>query len=104
VPELDTPELKRTVFVIPPEFTKRFTGDDRPRLEILNDVAQRIVDAQRGLHPQYVFTYRDYRGQRRRVLKMLNNGWKARARARFKALSQGFRAGGAEGIHAHPSA
>ena len=27
-----------------------------------------------------------------------------RARARFKALSQGVRAGSAEGIHAHPNA
>jgi integrase len=77
VPELDTPELKRTVFIIPEEVTKCFTDDPHPRLLVLNDAAQRIVDAQRGLHPRYVFTYKDVRGGRDRLCYMLNSGWKA---------------------------
>jgi hypothetical protein len=54
VPELDTPTSRRTVFVLP-EGVRPSTG----RLEpwILNDVAQSIVDSQRGLHQRYVFTF-----------------------------------------------
>ncbi len=42
VPELDTPELQRTVFVLPEEATKCRTEDPHPRLLVLNDAAQRI--------------------------------------------------------------
>jgi integrase len=41
VPELDTPEIKRTVFVLPEWVTK----NKEARVVVLNDVAQRIVDA-----------------------------------------------------------
>jgi integrase len=43
VPELDTPTMKRSVFLLPGSVTK----NGRPRLAILNDVAQSIVESQR---------------------------------------------------------
>jgi hypothetical protein len=53
VPELDTPEIKRTVFVLPEWLTK----NQEERVVVLNDVAQGIVDRLRGGHPTYVFTW-----------------------------------------------
>jgi hypothetical protein len=87
IPELDPPELKRTVFIIPEQVTRCFTDDPHPGLLVLNDAAQKIVDAQRGLHPRYVFTYKDVRGNRDRLDHMLNSGWKAarrRAAVRYR--------------------
>jgi len=52
VPELDTPEIRRTVFVLPEWVTK----NKEARVVVLKDVAQRIVHELRGQHPTYVFT------------------------------------------------
>lgn len=53
--ERKIPELKKSVFLIPPsEFKAK-----RWHVLILNDVAQRCIDEQRGKHPLYVFTYTD---------------------------------------------
>lgn len=43
------------------------------------------MNAQRGLHPRYVFTYKDVRGERDRLAYMLNSGWKA---ARTRAANR----------------
>jgi integrase len=51
--EVRVPELGTSVFIIPGSRVKN--GDDR--LVVLNRVARSIIDAQRGLDPQYVFTY-----------------------------------------------
>ena len=48
VPELETPEIRRTVFVIPGEVAKNRTEDPQPRLLVLNDAAQSIIDSVRG--------------------------------------------------------
>jgi integrase len=83
VPELDTPTMKRSVFLLPETVTK----NGRPRLAILNDVAQSIVEAQRGEHEKYVFTYLDFRGERTRLGTLRNSGWIAarrRASARYR--------------------
>ncbi len=61
VPELDTPEIKRTVFVLPEWVTK----NKEARVVVLDDVAQRIVDELRGQHPTHVFTWEDRKGRRR---------------------------------------
>jgi integrase len=82
VPELDTPEIKRTVFVLPEWLTK----NKEARVVVLNDVAQRIVDERRGQHPTYVFTWVDRKGQQRRFCRLNNSGWRAarrRAAARY---------------------
>lgn len=51
--EVSVPELKRSVFVVPPEAFK--TG--RQHVLVLNDVAWAIVERRRGLHDEFVFTY-----------------------------------------------
>jgi integrase len=47
-------ELGRSVFLIPAEEFK----SKRPHVLVLNDVAWRIVEGQRGLHSEFVFVYR----------------------------------------------
>lgn len=83
VPELDTPTIRRTVFLLPGEVTK--TG--KPRVLVLNDTAQSIVESQRGLHERYVFSFADSRGARNRLNTLRNSGWIAarlRASSRYK--------------------
>lgn len=60
------------VFVIPGQFHKN--GEDR--IVVLNSVARRIVDGQRGEHPDYVFTYEGH------PLKRINNHAFRKARNR----------------------
>ena len=73
--EVSIPELGRSVFIIPPEAFKT----KRPHVVILNDVAWSIVEAQRSLHPIWVFPFRG-----RRINRMNNSGWKdARRNARL---------------------
>ena len=87
VPELDTPEIKRTVFVLPEWLTK----NKEARVVVLNDVAQSLVEGVRAQHPTYVFTWEDRKARRRR--------WKAarrRAAARYpeklgRPAPEGFR-------------
>lgn len=47
------PGLKVSIFVVPREFVK---GRKRERIIVCNSVAQQIIDGQRGLHPERVFT------------------------------------------------
>jgi hypothetical protein len=58
------PELGRSVFVVPAESFK----SKRDRVVILNDAS--IVQAQRGLHPIWVFPFRGHR-----IDSMNNTGW-----------------------------
>lgn len=59
--EIAVPELNTTVFLIPADFGGRHenagvkNGDER--LVILNDVAKKVIDGQRGLDPVHVFPY-----------------------------------------------
>src|ERR1700674_1047656 len=64
--EVAVPEIGRSVFVIPPEAFKT----KRAHVVILNDVAWSIVEAQRSLHPIWVFPFRG-----RRIHTMNNRGW-----------------------------
>ncbi len=70
--EVPVPALDTSVFIVPGKLVKN--GDDR--LVVLNDVAKRVVDAQRGEHPTHVFTFASAPVQR-----MLNGAW-CRARKR----------------------
>jgi integrase len=70
--EVAIPELGRSVFVIPPEAFKT----KRPHVVILNDVAWSIIEAQRSLHPIWVFPFRG-----KPINTMNNNAWQ---RARRK--------------------
>jgi integrase len=65
--EFEIPELNTSVFIIPGKYIK----NRQDRLIILNDHARAIVNEMRGIHPEYVFTFRGHRIQR-----ILNSGWK----------------------------
>ncbi len=71
--EVKVPELGTSVFIVPGARVKN--GDER--LVVLNRVAMSVVNARRGQHETYVFTY-----DGRPVASMLNSAWKkARERA-----------------------
>jgi len=71
--EVEVPELNASVFILPEEYAK----NQEERIIVLNHVAREVLEAQRGKHPERVFTYRKQPASR-----MLNTGWKkARKRA-----------------------
>lgn len=70
--ETKIPEAGRSVFIVPADDFKTAVN----HVAILNDAAWRIIEAQRGQHPDFVFTYAGHR-----VGTMNNNGWQhARAK------------------------
>jgi len=64
--EVQVPQLKTSVFIVPSEYVKN--GDER--LIVLNDMAKRVVEEQRGMNGAFVFPYQD-----RPVQRMLNGAW-----------------------------
>lgn len=71
--ECPIPELDTSVFMIPKEFVK----NSQDRLVVLNSEARSVVDKCRGVHHEYVFTYRS-----KPITRMMSSGWKnARKRA-----------------------
>ena len=52
--EVEVPELKTSVFVIPARMVK----NRQERLVVLNRIAKEVLDEMRSIHPVYVFTYR----------------------------------------------
>ena len=71
--EVEVPQLGTTVFIIPPGWVKN--GEER--LVVLNKIARSVVDARRGTHLTYVFTYEGHP-----IRRMLTSGW---IRGRCKA-------------------
>jgi integrase len=61
--EVPVPELGTSVFLIPAQRVK----NRQDRLVVLNKIAQQAVEEVRGIHPDYVFTYRG------RPLKRMND-------------------------------
>ena len=53
--EVLVPELKTSVFVLPGEFAK----NGQERAIVLNSIARNVVYAARGIHREFVFTYRE---------------------------------------------
>jgi len=73
--EIPIPSLNTSVFLIPGEMVKN--GDDR--LVVLNRFAEEVVDSQRGIHTENVFSFKG-----KSVTRMLNTAWlKARERAQL---------------------
>ena len=64
--EVKVPTLETFVFIVPGSFVKN--GDER--LVVLNDIAKSVVDARRGKHRKYVFTF-----QGKPIQRMLNSSW-----------------------------
>lgn len=84
IPELDSPGIQRTVFILPTVKNKNRLA----RVVVLNDAAQAIVERKRGQHPVYVFTRINEHGERNRTGRMRNSGWvSARNRAAQKYLA-----------------
>ncbi|HEY1898608.1 MAG TPA: tyrosine-type recombinase/integrase [Steroidobacteraceae bacterium] len=82
VPELDTLMVRRSVFVLPAVRTK----NGKPRVVVLNDTAQSILEEQRGRHRTHVFVYQGRnKDGATRIARMNNSGWKA---ARRRAAAQ----------------
>lgn len=99
--EIAVPELNTSVFLIPDGFGGRHeksgvkNGEDR--LVVLNDVAKRVIDGQRGMHPVWVFPYGqpdDYGPTP--VHRMNDSAWK---KARVRAAAKWEKA---HGTPAHP--
>ncbi len=90
--EVKVPELDTSVFIIPGDRVK----NAQDRLVVLNRIARSVVQAQRGQHPEYVFTFVPKRGKAKPgehqevptpvpVFRMNNSAWKnARVRAADK--------------------
>ena len=71
--EVTVRELLTSVFIIPGARVKN--GEER--LVVLNRVAMSVIEARRGVDPEYVFTYKG-----KPIRYMLNSGWRtARASA-----------------------
>ena len=73
--EVQVPELGTSVFVLPPDRVGGKNGIER--IVVLNRIAKSVITAQRGQHPEYVFTLRG-----KPVTRIYNSGWK---RARVTA-------------------
>lgn len=99
--EIKVPELGTSVFLIPAGFGGRHeksgvkNGDER--LVVLNDVARKVIDGQRGMHPVLVFPYGkpDEFGPTA-VHRMNDSAWK---KARVRAAEKWEKA---HGTPAHP--
>ncbi|MCF7968102.1 MAG: tyrosine-type recombinase/integrase [Methylococcaceae bacterium] len=70
------PGLNTTGFVIPAEVVKGELGETEEKLVVLNRIARSVIDSQRGLHPEFVFTYVKGKGVRHPIDRMNNNGWR----------------------------
>lgn len=76
--EVEVPEIGVSVFVLPKEFAKN--GEER--VIVLNEVARSVIAEQRGLNPEYVFSYK---GQP--LARVSSSAWrKARIRAGLPRL------------------
>lgn len=70
--EVAVPELNTSIFIIPAQQVK----NRQDRFVVLNDVAKRVIESCRGLHPIFVFTYRN-----KALTRLSNSAWR---RARLK--------------------
>ncbi len=64
--EVQVPALGTSVFIVPDDYVK----NEDERLVVLNRIAKSVVDARRGQHPFFVFTYKD-----QPISRMLNSAW-----------------------------
>lgn len=70
--EQTIPELQRTVFIVPREYTKNGTVCLIP----VNHRAQAVIESVRGEHDEYVFTYVNKKKERHPIERIHNSGWK----------------------------
>ncbi len=84
--EVIVPDLKTSVFILPDTITK----SSMERVVVLNTVASSAIEARRGIHPVYIFTYRG-----NPVARLNNNGW----RRAWKAAGLPMENGILKGVH-----
>ena len=65
--EVPVPQLNTSIFIVPGSYVK----NREDRLIVLNRVASSVIESVRGIHPEFVFTYKGKPTQR-----IGNNGWK----------------------------
>lgn len=65
--EIDVEALGRSIFVLPETLTKTSVE----RVVVLNRIAQNVINSRRGIHPEYVFTYRG-----KPVQKLRTSAWR----------------------------
>jgi integrase len=65
--EVDIPEMETSVFILPESETKTRTE----RVVVLNSIASRVIASRRGIHEEYVFTYRG-----KPVGKLRSSAWR----------------------------
>ena len=82
--EVKVPELDTSVFVLPETITKTSTE----RVVVLNAIAKRVIEARRGIHDSYVFTYRG-----KPMARLHNNGWKTAWKKAGLPVEPGIRRG-----------
>ena len=81
------PNLKTSVFIIPSHINRdgelrQLVKNGEDRLVILNDEAKAVIEEVRGIHPEYVFSFRG-----RSVTRMNNTAWRnARKKANLDEL------------------
>ena len=51
---MDVPDLETSIFILPESITKTSTE----RVVVLNTIASRVIESRRGIHKEFVFTYR----------------------------------------------
>jgi len=64
---VEIPELETSVFILPESITK--TGTER--VVVLSSIASRVIASRRGIHKDYVFTYR-----KKPVGKLRSTAWR----------------------------
>jgi integrase len=84
--EVEMPELETSVFILPASITK--TGAER--VVVLNSIANRVIASRRGIHTDYVFTYR-----KKPVGKLRSSAW----RRAWEAAGLPLEAGILKGVH-----
>jgi len=65
--EVEIPDLEISVFILPEAITKTSTE----RVVVLNSIARRVIELRRGIHKEFVFTFRGSP-----VSKLNNSAWK----------------------------
>lgn len=85
--EKHVPRLKTSVFIIPSHINRdgelrQLVKNGEDRLVILNDEAKAVIEEVRGVHPEYVFSFKG-----RPVTRMNNTAWRnARKKAKLNEL------------------
>ena len=65
--EVDVPDMETSIFILPESITKTSTE----RVVVLNTIAKRVIESRRGIHKEFVFTYRS-----NPVGKLNNTAWR----------------------------